>query len=226
MTNGPKAIGIIMDGNRRWARERGLPTFEGHKMGIEKITEVFSWAQEVGVAQVTIYAFSTENWKRAPEEVAYLMELFEKFFTENLSKLQEKGGRVRFMGDRSLASKKTQEILEEVEEKTALGTAGTLAVAFSYGGRPEILSAVNSLLKEGKSVVNEEEFESALWTAGLQDPDLILRTGGEQRLSNFLAWQSVYSELFFTATKWPAFSKEEFMNICSTYAERERRHGK
>ncbi|MBU2103519.1 di-trans,poly-cis-decaprenylcistransferase [Patescibacteria group bacterium] len=226
MTNGPKAVGIIMDGNRRWARAQGLPTFEGHAKGILKILDVVNWAQSRGVEQVTIYAFSTENWNRSAEEVSYLMKLFEKFFAEHLAELSEKDVRVRFIGDRTLAAPRTQEILRETERRTAAGINGTLVVAFSYGGRPEILAAVNTLLKMGKQKVTEEEFEAALWTAGLLDPDLIIRTGGEQRLSNFLPWQSAYSELFFTETMWPDFSEEEIEKIFQEYAARERRHGK
>ncbi|MBU2158733.1 di-trans,poly-cis-decaprenylcistransferase [Patescibacteria group bacterium] len=226
MTNGPKAVGIIMDGNRRWARAQALPTFEGHAKGILKILDVVNWAQSRGVEQVTIYAFSTENWNRSAEEVSYLMKLFEKFFAEHLAELSEKDVRVRFIGDRTLAAPRTQEILRETERRTAAGINGTLVVAFSYGGRPEILAAVNTLLKMGKQKVTEEEFEAALWTAGLLDPDLIIRTGGEQRLSNFLPWQSAYSELFFTETMWPDFSEEEIEKIFQEYAARERRHGK
>ncbi len=226
MTNGPKAIGIIMDGNRRWAKARRLPTFEGHAKGIQKIVDVMNWAQVRGVVQVTIYAFSTENWNRSPEEVSYLMELFGKFFAEHLSELSEKGVCVRFIGDRTLAPEDIQEILKETEEKTAGGTKGTLVIAFSYGGRPEILAAVNELLEKGRQNVTKEEFEEALWTAGLLDPDLIIRTGGDQRLSNFLPWQSVYSELFFTETMWPDFSEPELEKIFQEYATRERRHGK
>lgn len=226
MTNGPKAIGIIMDGNRRWARAQGLPTFKGHAKGVQKIVDVMDWAQARGATQVTVYAFSTENWNRAPEEVSYLMELFEKFFAKHLTELSKKGVRVKFIGDRTPAAPRTQKILKEAETKTATGTAGTLVIAFSYGGRPEILEAVNELLKKGRQNVTKEEFEKTLWTAGLLDPDLIIRTGGDRRLSNFLPWQSVYSELFFTETMWPDFSELELEKIFQEYATRERRHGK
>jgi len=224
--NAPRSIGIIMDGNRRWAKERGLPTLEGHKAGAEKIFELAEWAKACGLEEVILYTFSTENWNRAEEEVGYLMRLAERLFTTELSKFKESGVKLRFVGDLSRASERMQGVIRAAEEETKNGTKGTLVFAFSYGGRPEILAAVNRLLKEGKDMVNEEEFSSALWSAGLLDPDLILRTGGEHRLSNFLPWQSVYSELFFTNTKWPDLSKDEFDAVLAEYAERERRHGK
>lgn len=215
-----------MDGNRRWAKERDLPTLEGHKAGAEKIFEIVRWANEAHIEEVILYAFSTENWNRAEEEVGYLMRLAEKLFTEQLSKFKESGVKLRFIGDLSRASERIQSVMKNAEEETKEGTKGTLVFAFSYGGRPEILAAVNKLLKEGKESVDEDGFSNALWSTGLLDPDLILRTGGERRLSNFLPWQSVYSELFFTDTKWPDLSKEEFDAVLAEFAERERRHGK
>lgn len=215
-----------MDGNRRWAKERGLETLEGHKAGAEKIFELAEWANEADIEEVILYTFSTENWNRAEEEVGYLMRLAEELFTEQLPKFKESSVKLRFIGDLSRASERIQSVMKNAEEETKDGGKGTLVFAFSYGGRPEILVAVNKLLQEGKDVVSEEEFSGALWSAGLRDPDLILRTGGERRLSNFLPWQSVYSELFFTDTKWPDFSKEEFSAVLAEYAERERRHGK
>lgn len=222
----PRSIGIIMDGNRRWAKERGLETLEGHKAGAEKIFDLVRWTNEAQVEEVILYTFSTENWNRAEAEVGYLMRLAEKLFSEQLPKFKESGVKLRFVGDLSRASDRIQKVMKSAEAETKEGTKGTLVFAFSYGGRPEILAAVNALLKEGKESVNEEEFSNTLWSAGLLDPDLILRTGGERRLSNFLPWQSVYSELFFTDTKWPDLSKEEFDAVLSEYAERERRHGK
>jgi undecaprenyl diphosphate synthase len=222
----PRSIGVIMDGNRRWAKERGLPTLEGHRAGAEKLFELARWASDAGIDQVTVYAFSTENWNRTKEEVGYLMALFEHLFEKEAERFVEAGVRLRFIGDLSLASARIQEVIREAEERTKEGTKGTLVFAFSYGGRPEILAAVNTLLKEGKQEVDEASFREALWSKGLLDPDLILRTGGERRLSNFLLWQSAYSELFFTDTKWPDLTKEEFDRVLKEYGERERRHGK
>jgi len=215
-----------MDGNRRWAKERGLQTLEGHKAGAEKIFELAQWVNAAGVEEVILYAFSTENWNRAEEEVGYLMRLAEELFTRELLRFKDAGVRLRFIGDLSRASDRIQNVIKNAEEETKTGTHGTLAFAFSYGGRPEILAAVNNLLKEGKESVDEAGFSDALWSAGLLDPDLILRTGGERRLSNFLPWQSIYSELFFTDTKWPDLTKEEFDAVLLEYQERERRHGK
>lgn len=222
----PRSIGIIMDGNRRWAKERELPTLEGHRAGAEKIFEMVSWAKECGLEEVILYTFSTENWNRAEEEVGYLMRLAEQLFTEQLARFKESRVRLRFIGDLSRATSRIQSVMKEAQEQTKNGTEGTVVFAFSYGGRPEILAATNRLLAEGKKDVTEQEFSAALWSVGLLDPDLILRTGGERRLSNFLPWQSVYSELFFTDTKWPDLSKEEFDAVLAEYQERERRHGK
>lgn len=221
----PRSIGVIMDGNRRWAKEHALPTFEGHKAGAEKIHDLVTWAVDAGIEETIVYAFSTENWNRTKEEVGYLMSLAEHLFEKEAERFIEASVRLRFIGDLTLASVRIQEVIRKAEEQTKSGTKGTLVFAFSYGGRSEILAAVNKLLREGKGEVGEETFTNALWSAGLLDPDLILRTGGDHRLSNFLPWQSVYSELFFTETKWPDFSKEEFEGILLQFAERERRHG-
>ncbi len=214
-----------MDGNRRWARERGLASLEGHTAGLEKIGELLSWVRARGIKEVTLYAFSTENWNRSPEEVAYLMKLFNYAFDSNFKKFIQGGGRVRFIGDRARMPEKLQTRMRESEEESKENTEGTLVVALSYGGRAEILAGVNALLQSGVERVDESDFGASLWSAGLLDPDLIIRTGGDMRLSNFLTWQSVYSELFFTATKWPDFSEGEFDSILAEYASRERRLG-
>lgn len=219
-------MGLIMDGNRRYAKERGMPTLEGHRKGAEKVLEVVEWAKEAGVREVIFYTFSTENWNRSPEEVEYLMSLVKRFFSESSGRLEEAGVRVRVIGSRERVPEDVRQAIEAVEERTRQGTLLTASFAFSYGGRTEILDAVNRLLKEGVPSVTEETFAKALYTKGLADPDLIVRTGGEMRLSNFLPWQSVYSELFFTETKWPELSKEDFLGILGSYAARERRRGK
>jgi undecaprenyl diphosphate synthase len=225
----PKSIAIIMDGNRRWAKEQGLTTFDGHKAGVEKIKGVVEWALEAGVSELTFYVFSTENWNRTAEEVSGLMGLIEFAFGNWINEIIDKNLRIRVVGERSRFSKSIQEKIQLAEEKSMNGTRGTLVLALSYGGRAEILNAVNVLLASGVPSgheISETEFEDILWTAGLLDPDIVLRTGGEQRLSNFLPWQSTYSELFFTETKWPAFTKEELSSILAEYSQRERRHGK
>lgn len=227
MTNIPNAIGVILDGNRRWAKEHGLPSLEGHRAGFEKVQELVRWGRDLGVSTVYIYAFSTENWNRTKEEVSYLMELFGAAFSGTfIDEIVENDGRVVFLGDRSLIPSELVHEMERAEERTRNGKSGTLAVCLSYGGRAEIIAATNKLIREGKEITSEAEFSNALWSAGLPDPDLIIRTSGEQRLSGFLAWQAVYSELFFTDTKWPAFTKEEFLSIIEEFGNRERRRGK
>ncbi len=219
-----------MDGNRRWAKARGLPTLQGHALGYEKIKDVMEWADEAGVEHIVIYAFSTENWKRTEEEVNYLMNLFRKMLiAEEIKEMKRRELRVRFIGERGKFAPDIGEGMERMESETKDGKKN-LWVALSYGGRPEILVAVKNILREKNKdeveKLTEEDFSKFLWTAEMPDPDIIIRTGGEQRLSNFLPWQSVYSELFFTETFWPDFSKEEFEKILEEYAGRERRRGK
>ncbi len=221
----PTCIGIIMDGNRRWARERGLPTFEGHRRGYEKLKEVMEWCRDAGVTHVVVYALSTENWKRAEEEVSYLMDLFRTILDEQAAKLQSEGVAVHFVGDLARFPEDIQAHMREVHAKNAPDATHHMWVAASYGGRPEILAAVNTLIREGATHVDEALFASRLWAAGMPDPDIIIRTGGEKRLSNFLSWQTVYSELFFVDTFWPDFSKRELDAILSEFATRERRRG-
>ncbi len=220
-----RSVGIIMDGNRRWAKARGLPTLEGHRTGLKKVKELAEWAKDAGIEEVTLYAFSTENWKRSPEEVNYLMKLFEDAFGKELGEVVEKGFRIRFIGERGRLPLGLQALIEETEKRTAGNARGTIAIALSYGGRAEILDAVNRLMENGRISIDEESLRNAMWSAGLSDPDLIVRTGGEKRLSNFLMWQSAYSELFFTDTLWPDFSKEEFDSILASFRKRERREG-
>ena len=218
MTNIPKSIGVILDGNRRWAKERGLPSLQGHLAGFEKVQELVRWSKDLGINTVYIYAFSTENWKRTQEEVGYLMELFGQAFSGSfIDEIIENDGRVVFLGDRSLIPPELVQEMERAEARTREGKGGTLAVCLSYGGRAEIMAATNRLIREGKEITSEAEFANELWSTGLPDPDLIIRTSGEQRLSGFLTWQSVYSELFFTDTKWPAFTKEEFLSIIEEF---------
>jgi undecaprenyl diphosphate synthase len=226
MSKAAVTIGIILDGNRRWAKEHEATSLEGHKKGSERVKDIISWAHEAGVKEVVLYAFSTENWNRPPEEVTYLMKLFEETCDEWAEEMKKRNGRVRFIGERSRLSASLKDKMDKAEQETQEGTQGTLWVALSYGGRSEIIAGVNQLLKSGVSSVDENDFAKTLWSSDMANPDLIIRTGGEKRLSNFLTWQSVYSELFFTDTKLPDFTKEEFVSILSAYSERERRHGR
>lgn len=219
-------LGVIMDGNRRWAKEQGKPVFEGHRAGYATLESVVRWAREAGISNIVAYTFSTENWQRSAEEVGYLMDLFRFVLEKEADKLAKERVRVRFVGDRARFDAKLQAMMADMEAKTGKHYDTTLHLLMSYGGRAEILSAVNALLAERKTSATEKEFEEKLWSYPMPEPDLVIRTGGEERLSNFLPWQSVYSELFFTKTLWPAFGKEEFDSILTAFNERERRRGK
>ncbi|OIP65318.1 di-trans,poly-cis-decaprenylcistransferase [Candidatus Nomurabacteria bacterium CG2_30_43_9] len=221
-----KCVGIIMDGNRRWARAHNKPPFEGHNEGYKKLQEAVKWAREAGIAHLVAYTFSTENWKRSEEEVGYLMKLFRSILNNETKKMIEEKVRVCFVGDRASFDSDIQEAMVKMESETAKDFNITLHIAMSYGGRAEILSATNALLKDGATNVTEEEFSKKLWSYPMPDPDILIRTGGDQRLSGFLPWQSVYSELFFVDAYWPEFQQEEFVSIIEKFASRERRMGK
>jgi len=220
----PACVGIILDGNRRWAKERGLPTFEGHRAGMENLKTAVRFVRESGVKHLVVYAFSTENWNRKEEEVAYLMDLFRESIQKQMKALGKEGVRIRFVGQRERFSDNLRQAMDEVEEETKGNDSLTLYVCLSYGGRAEIVAAANAAAASGE--ITEDSLAENLWTAGMPDPDIIIRTSGEKRLSGFLPWQSVYSELFFTDTFCPAFTKEEFDAILAEFAKRERRHGK
>jgi undecaprenyl diphosphate synthase len=226
----PQCIGIIVDGNRRWARERGLPTLEGHRAGFDRLGEFLDWASEAGIKHVVAYVFSTENWNRSLEEVSYLMDLFRtQFGGKMVSDLREKGYRIRVAGNKACLAPDLQELVRKAELETEDCKKMTVTLALSYGGRDEILAAVNALLADSareKGSVTKDEFEKHLWTSDLPDLDMIIRTGGERRLSNFMTWRSVYSELFFPKMYFPDFTKEDFHKLLDEYAARERRLGK
>jgi len=215
-----------MDGNRRWAQTHGLPPHKGHERGFETLRKVVDWCKEKGVQHLVVYAFSTENRGRAEEEVAYIMDLGRKLLRDESPKLVRQGVSVHVIGDVKRFPVDIQEMIHDIQSKQVSNAAHHLWVAASYGGRAEILHAVNALLNKNASLVDEEGFTNELWTSGMPDPDLVIRTGGEQRLSNFLPWQTVYSELFFVPTYWPDFTKEVFEDILTQYAQRERRYGK
>lgn len=219
-------VGFIMDGNRRWAKERRVPSLEGHAAGLTKAKEIVRHAFFRGVETAVLYAFSTENWNRSKEEVGYLMDLFATALMRDIEELSREGIRVRFIGDLARLPERIRLSMEHIERTSAGHRGKTFIIAISYGGRAELVAAMNRLLAQGASTVQEEDIAAALWSADMPDPDIIIRTGGEKRLSNFLPWQSVYSELFFTDTKWPAFTKEEFDSILEEFSARERRRGK
>jgi undecaprenyl diphosphate synthase len=215
-----------MDGNRRWARERGLPVFEGHAEGYKRLQDTLRWAREGGIPNIVAYAFSTENWQRSEEEVGYLMSLFRSILEQETQNMIKERIHVRFVGDRTRFSEDIQAMMEKMEAATTENHEVTLHLLMSYGGRAEIVAAANALLGEGASIATEDAFGHNLWSYPMPDPDIIIRSGGEKRLSGFLPWQSIYSELFFIDTFWPAFTKEEFSAILAEFAARERRRGK
>lgn len=224
-THVPKCVGIILDGNRRWAKKHGKPTLEGHTAGSENLEHIVRHVRDRGIAHVVVYAFSSENWKRGEEEVAHLMSLIVKGTKDNLGRLKKEGVRIRVIGDISRLPKDAQKAIQDIEKEDDGKSGCTLWVCLSYGGRLEITEAVKLLQKSGEEVT-EKSLRSNMWSAEMPDPDLIIRTSGEQRLSNFLLWQAAYSELFFTETLWPDFAREEFDRILEEYGNRERRRGK
>ena len=217
-------IGIIMDGNGRWATARGLVREAGHKMGAEAFKRVVEHCIDRDIALVTVYAFSTENWKRPQSEVEGIIKLLVEYLEEGIAGGRLKNSRVRFIGDRSRFSPEIQELMKTAEEKSA-HYPHALNVALNYGGRADIVTAVNSLIASGKKEVTEEDISNALYTSGQPDPDLIIRTGGEMRLSNFLTWQSAYSELWFTKKLWPDITGEDIDEAIAFYETRHRRFG-
>jgi len=220
----PQCVGFIMDGNRRFAKERGKATLLGHQAGEAKFYEVAQWIKNIRVPHAVFYAFSTENWLREKVEVMYLQELFLSFTRRMIREVPVWQVRIRVFGNLTSFSPDLQSAIVELEANSAEYTTTTLWVALSYGGRSEIIRATNKAITDGLPV-DEAAFSKLLLTNELPDPDLIIRTGGEQRLSNFLPWQSVYSELFFTDTYWPAFTNDEFTGILAQYEQRQRRRG-
>lgn len=222
MTN--LSVGIIMDGNRRWAKKKGLPTFAGHKAGVEVVRSILrnykKHKEQLGITEYIFYSFSNENWNRSEEEVSGLLGLLRGEFKKLVDELGTGGPQIRIIGDQSRFPEDVQEIFKEVEKKTKSGS-GMVAFALSYGGRDEIVRAVGAI--EGE--ITEESISMALDTGGMKDPDMIIRTSGEKRLSGFLPWQSVYSELMFLDMYWPDFSEQDLVNCVEIYHERERRHG-
>ena len=221
----PACIGIIIDGNRRWAKEQGLPTLLGHQKGFENLVQAVRWVRDAKIQHLAVYAFSTENWNREQAEVEHLMDLIDKATHTAFEDLKKEGMQLHFVGDFSRLSQKTQERIATLEKESAQHDGFHLWICLSYSGRLEIERAVQSLIDSGEGVT-QETLRAHMWSAGMPDPDLIIRTGGDQRLSNFLLWQAAYAELFFTPTYWPAFTKEELHTILADYAQRERRYGK
>lgn len=221
----PAHVAVIMDGNRRWARAKGLPAAVGHAKGVESVRAVVKTASDLGVKALTIYAFSTENWNRGKLEVSALMMLLKKAIAEYGRDLGANNVRLMISGRLAGMPASARKVVGETVEKLKANTGMTLNIALNYGGRQEILDAVNSLLERGVKKVDEDSFARALYTWPLPDPDLLIRTSGELRLSNFLLWQTAYSEFYITGTLWPDFREKQFIEALLDYQARERRRG-
>ncbi len=221
----PGSIAIIMDGNGRWARSRSMPVGAGHRAGARALKRVVRHASDLGVRHLTVFSFSTENWRRPQDEVDELMGLFVELIDREVPELLEERVRIRFIGRREALPPDLLERIASSESQTAHCTGLNLFIAMNYGGRQEILDAAGRLAAEGVTEPTEEQFRRALYGADLLDPELVIRTSGEQRLSNFLLWQSAYSELFFSPKLWPDFGPEDLEEAIADYAARERRFG-
>ncbi len=230
----PEHVGIIMDGNRRFAKELGLGAVEGHEKGRDKLEEVLEWCRELGIKIVTVYAFSTENFKRSGEEVLHLMRLFVDSLKRAADdkRTHEYGMKIKVIGQTEMLPEEVKEAIRYAEDRTKHNGKFFLNVAIAYGGREELVKAIKEIAKEVKDGkldiedIDEETVRKHLYTGELPDPDLILRTSGEERISNFLLWQSAYSELYFADVYWPTFRKIDFLRAIRSYQMRERRYGK
>lgn len=229
--NIPKHVAIIMDGNGRWAKQRGLPRLAGHRSGMNAVKQITIAADEIGVQVLTLYAFSTENWKRPRDEVDYLMRLPQEFLSIELDELIAKNVRIRMMGWKEELPQHTLQAVEEAERSTQGNTGLILNFAFNYGSRREMITAIQRLADQVKNglllpeEINEDCFNNVLHTASLPDPDLLIRTSGEKRISNFMLWQLAYTELAFVDVYWPAFTKRHLYEVIRQYQQRNRRFG-
>jgi len=225
----PRHVAIIMDGNGRWAKQRFLPRVMGHQRGVEALREAVKSCRELGVEYLTVFAFSSENWRRPADEVSFLMTLFLKMLEREVTKLHGNNIRLKIIGDRSRFDAKLQQTMREAEQLTAGNSALTLTIAANYGGRWDVMSAVQAMLREHPQLVQgfaEEDLSPYLSMSDAPEPDLFIRTGGEQRISNFMLWQLAYTELYFTDVLWPAFGRKDLDVAIASYQKRERRFGR
>lgn len=224
----PRHIAIIMDGNGRWARQRGLPRIEGHRRGAVSLKETVKSCAKFGVKYLTVYAFSTENWSRPKEEVQFLMMLLSRTIDREIGDLMKNKVKLRFIGRIKMLNKELQDKIRKAEKMTSRNRGLQLNVCLSYGGRAEIIDAVKMMLNKrlDSAKISEEGFSRYLYTAGMPDPDLLIRTASEYRVSNFLLWQIAYSEIYVTGTLWPDFREKQLIEAISDYQKRERRFGK
>ena len=225
MTRIPEHVGIIMDGNGRWAKERGMARVQGHSAGMKALKEIVKRADTLGVKYLTVYAFSTENWVRPADEVSGIFKLLVLYVAQELRELDDNNVKVNILGDVSPLPEDAKNSIEKALKTTGNNTGLVFNIAINYGARAEIASAVNALIAEGRRDIVPDDISSRLYTAGMPDPDLIIRTGGEYRLSNFLLWQAAYSELVIRPEYWPDFTPEVFEEAISEYQGRDRRFG-
>lgn len=221
-----KHIAIIMDGNRRWAKERNLPSAIGHKKGVDALKNTMRACDDFGIKYLTVYAFSTENWNRKPDEVNFLMDLLAQTLINELKEMHKNNVVISFIGDTTKLSQKLQDILANAVETTKNNSGVNLQIAFNYGARDEIVHACKKIISEGITEVTEDIISQHLYTKNIPDPDLLIRTGGEMRISNYLLWQIAYSEFMVIPDFWPEFNKEKLAECISEYKKRNRRFGK
>lgn len=228
MNNIPQHIAIIMDGNRRWAKKRGLPSIQGHRAGFERFKKIADHCWKLGVKILTVFAFSSENWQRSKKEVSYLMKLLERGLRKEKDSLMKNNVRLNIIGQIEKLPEKLKKLVYQTMEETKNNKKGILNVAISYEGRQEIIEAVKKIIKERitSEKIDEKIFSQYLYTAGQNDPDLLIRTSGEYRLSGFLLWQTTYSELYFSPKFWPDFSEKDLEEAIQEFQNRQRRFGK
>ena len=225
-TRVPRHVAVIMDGNGRWAKKRFLPRVMGHKKGLDALEDLCRTCAEAGIPYLTVFAFSTENWRRPADEVSFLMGLFLAALQKKVAQMHKNGLRLKVIGDRSRFPAEIQAGIRDAEALTAANTGLTLTIAADYGGRWDILQAANALIKEGKSEISESDLAAKLMLAEAPEPDLFIRTGGETRISNFMLWQMAYAEFYFTDTLWPDFDSREMHRALESFQQRERRYGR
>ena len=218
-------LAIIMDGNGRWAKRNGLPRIEGHRHGAQKAEEIVEWCAELGIKYVTLYTFSTENWKRPEEEVKFLFSLLVQMLHEKFNRMMEQGVRIRFCGLVNQLPLEIANVCRDFEQKTKDNQKIQAILALNYGGRREIIDAINKVIQNNINQIDENTFRNYLYLPDVPDPDLVIRTSGELRISNFLLWQIAYSELYFTEVLWPDFSKEDLLKAIENFENRHRRFG-
>jgi len=231
MAHLPRHIAIIMDGNGRWAKSRGLPRTAGHAAGAETFRRVATWCREVGIEYLTVYAFSTENWKRPAQEVEAIMGLLKKYLLEAIADMEKEKVRFVFFGDLEPLPPELRDLCRKTQERSARYTGCQVNICLNYGGRDEIIRAARTAAKAcmmgamETENITEATFGDLLWSAGVPDPDLVIRPGGEQRVSNFLLWQAAYAEFYFTDVSWPDFGEQEMRKALGAYQARQRRYG-